>query len=140
MTDNDLISETDGGAGCLDLPGPRLQLQHAVLYALVLTYKAVLLAARIVLHVLARLVALRLPALTTFVRPSVSGGPDGGPMCWTTAEPGGDAGCAPEGLGTCHDLAVATMVRPLRFPILVVVERALAAGWTLRRTAVMGSG
>lgn len=128
MTDNDLTSETDGGAGCLDLPGPRLQLRHALLYAAVL------------LFVLGRLATLRLPALTTFLQPSRTGGPGGGPMCWTTALAGGDAGCAPEGPGTCLDLPVAAIARPLRFPILVIVERALAAGWTLRRAAVMGPG
>jgi len=108
------------------------------------------LALAIVAHVVWRLLTWRRPSLSTYLLPTRSGGADGGPMCWPTGEVG-DSACSPEGEEVCWPWTVARMVvihaarrgnqaRGLRFPVLVVVERMLAAGWTMRRSAVMGAG
>lgn len=108
------------------------------------------LALAIVAHVVWRLLTRRRPSLSTYLLPTRTGGADGGPMCWPASEVG-DSACSPEGEEVCWPWAVARMVvfhaarrsnhaRGLRFPVLVVVERMLAAGWTMRRSAVMGVG
>jgi len=108
------------------------------------------LALAIAVHVVWRLLTWRRPSLSTYLLPTRSGAADGGPMCWPVGEVG-DSACSPEGEEVCWPWTVARMVvfhaarrdnqaRGLRFPVLVVVERMLAAGWTMRRSAVMGAG
>ena len=121
----------DGPADCREpLPLPAFERR-----ALAAAVNRVRLFAAIVLHVVWRLARWRKPSLSTFLLPSRSGGPEGEPMCWT--DPGGALAGAVDAAATCNDLRVVTMRGPLRVPMLVVVERALAAGWIARQTVSM---
>lgn len=118
------------GAACGGWPG----LLHGLRFAL----GVLIVALRLASFVVRRLLAGRVPALWTQVVPSQSGAAGGGAMCW--ADPGGPLGPVDLDVGAeCNELPIAALVRLWRLradraaPVLaVVVERWLAAGWTMR--------
>lgn len=129
--------ETD----CSVAPGAALQMQHALAWMMiapVLAGRWLVRWARALAFALGRLLRGRGPALSTYLLPSRTGGADGGPAVFCPADPLGPVGFD---IGaSCNDLPVASLVRIWRdcaadraAPVFaVVVERWLAAGWTMR--------